>query len=112
MDKPVLSKQAFKYVNMDEIDYENDILNVLERIIYRGNAEDIKAIRDFYGDRRISKEVIRSKCFGPKEVNFCCLIFNLKTSDFIYFKKAQFRAYPEFKDCPEDFEYLDFAFGA
>jgi len=109
MDKPVLSKQAFMNVDLEEIDYKNGMLNILERVIYRGSREDIIAVRDYYGDKRIRKEIINTKCFGPKEVNFCCLIFKLKTTDFKYYKEGRFRAYPEFKDCPEDFEYPSFA---
>jgi len=109
MDKPVLSKQAFKDVDMDEIDYENGVLRVFERVMYRGNDDDIREIRRFYGDERIRKEIVNSKCFGPKEVNFCCFIFDLKLEDFIYYKAGAFRAYPEFKDCPDDFVYEPFA---
>ncbi|HEY8783016.1 MAG TPA: hypothetical protein VIM16_15425 [Mucilaginibacter sp.] len=109
MDKPILSKQAFWDVDMDKIDYVNGMLNILERVIYKGSDDDFTAIRKFYGDKRIRMEIVNSKCFGPKEVNFCCFIFKLKTTDFIYYKEGQFRAYPEFKDCPEDFYYEHFA---
>jgi hypothetical protein len=102
MDKPILSKRAFKNVNMDEIDYENGALNVLERIIYRGFMEDIFAVSQFYGEDRIRKEIINSKCLGPKEVNFCCLIFDMEISDFKHYKEGRFRAFPEFKDYPEE----------
>jgi hypothetical protein len=109
MDKPILSNDAFWGVNMDEIDYNVDILNILERVIYKGSIDDFIAIREFYGDKNIRKEIINSKCFGPKEVNFCCLIFKLKTTDFIHYKEGQFKSYPEFKNCPDDFIYPDFA---
>jgi hypothetical protein len=109
MDKPILSKQAFKNVDMDEIDYENGALNVLERVLYKGSDNDFRAIRKFYGDERIRKEIVHTKCFGPKEINFCCFLFKLKSTDFIYYKEGQFRTYPEFKDCPADFEYPTFA---
>ena len=109
MDKPILSKQAFWDVDMDKIDYEKDMLHIFERVMYRGSMDDFWALAKFYGDERIRKEIIHAKSFGPKEVNFCCLIFKLKTTDFIYYKEGRFRAYPEFKDCPEDFEYPEYA---
>jgi hypothetical protein len=109
MDKPILSSRAFKNVNMDELDYENAILNILERIILKGTEDDFVAIRKFYGDKKIRKHIIHAKCLGPKDVHFCCLIFKLKTTDFIYYKVGQFKAYPEFKDCPDDFEYPEYA---
>ena len=112
MDKPILSKQAFKNVDMNSIDYENDMLNVLERILLRGSEDDFREIRRFYGDKKICAKIIYTKCFGPKEVSFCCLIFNLKITDFVNYEVGRFRAYPEFKDCPADFEYPDYALEA
>ena len=103
MDKPVLSNKAFKYVNMDEIDFQKDILNVLESIAYKGSIDDFFEITRFYGDERIRKAIVQTKCFGPREVNFYCLMFDLKPADFINYKAGRFRAYPEFKDCPDDF---------
>ena|ERR1700729_4162240 len=104
MGKPVLSMSAFKNVDMEDIDFENDALNVLERVAYRGELDDIRAVRAFYGDDRIRKEIVNSKCLGPLEVNFCCLIFDLKTTDFKFYKEGNFRPYPEFKNCPEGLE--------
>ena len=104
MDKPILSKEAFKNINMDEIDFENGLLNILERLIYRGEVEDIREARVFYGDDRIRKEIVNSKCLGPLQVNFCCVNFGLKTIDFKFYKEGNFRAYPEFENCPDELE--------
>ena len=60
-------------MDLDDIDYENGMLNVLERVIYRGTIDDFLAIRKFYGDKRIRKSIVYTKCFGPKEVNFAVL---------------------------------------
>jgi hypothetical protein len=100
MDKPFLSQCAFKNVDMDKIDFENDGLNVT----YRGTLDDFLAVRAFNGDDRIRKEIANSKCLGPLEVNFCCLIFDLKAADFKFYKEGSFRAYPEFKNCPQGLE--------
>lgn len=106
MDKPVLSSRAFRYVDKDTLDYDSGMLNIFERVMYKGSFDNFIALRKFYGDKKIRKEIINTKCFGPKEVNFCCFIFNLKTAtDFIYYKEGRFRAYPEFKYCPEDLYY-------
>jgi hypothetical protein len=84
MDKPILSKQAFWDVDMDSIDYDKDALFVMESVINTGSLEDFYSIRKFYGDEKISKTVIKTKELGPEEVNFCCLVFQLKLQDFIY----------------------------
>jgi hypothetical protein len=60
MDKPVLSARAFKNVDIDEIDFENGALNVLERVVYRGELDDIRSVRAFYGNDRIRKEWLKA----------------------------------------------------
>jgi hypothetical protein len=84
MDKPILSKKAFVNVDMDSIDYNKDALFVMESVINNGSFEDFFSIRKFYGEEKISRTVINTKELGPKEVNFCCLVFKLNPQDFIY----------------------------
>jgi len=93
MNKPQLSKQAFWDVNMESIDYEKHALYVMEKVIDRGSFNDFINLRKFYGDDRIKEEVIYTKVFGPKEVSFCCAIFNLTPKDFNYPPNRP--AYPE-----------------
>lgn len=89
MDKPVLSKQAFWDVNMDTIDYEKHARYVMEKVIDRGSFEDFREIVKFYGNKKIRKEIINAKWLGDKEINFCCVVFNLKPTDFKCYIKKQ-----------------------
>ncbi|MFC0516133.1 DUF6922 domain-containing protein [Mucilaginibacter angelicae] len=84
MDRPILSRKAFCDVNMDNIDFEKDALFVMESVINNGSFEDFHSIRKFYGDKKMCETIIGTKELGPKEVNFCCLVFKLKPQDFIY----------------------------
>lgn len=86
-DKPILSKQAFWDVDMDQIDYEKNALNVIERVIQWGTFEDFIQLRNFYNEDTIRKEIVKTKWIGDKEINFCCLVFKLKIADFKYYKK-------------------------
>jgi len=107
MDKPILSKQAFWDVDMDKIDYEKNALDLIERVMYRGSFEDFRALVKFYGDEKVCKEIIHTKRFGAKEVNFCCLIFKIKPTYFKYYKKGQSKVPPEFAENLSKFNYYN-----
>ena len=89
MDKPILSKQAFWDVDMDSIDYEKNARYVIEKVIDRGSFEDFIALKKFYGDNRIKKEIVNAKWIGDKEMYFCCAVFNLEPTDFKCYMKKQ-----------------------
>ena len=89
MNKPILSKQAFWDVDMEKIDYQKNALDILERVINKGSFEDFKSLCNYYGDNRICETIIHSKCLDDREINFCCVVFNLKPIDFKYRKKTK-----------------------
>jgi hypothetical protein len=88
-NKPELSSQAFWDVDMDSIDYDKNARFVVEKVIDRGNLEDFKSLRQFYGDEKIKKEVINAKWLGDKDIYFCCAIFGLNPDDFKCYTKKQ-----------------------
>ena len=87
MDKPVLSDTAFKDIDMDSLDYEIHAQYVIEKVVDRGSFEDFITLKKFYGDDRFRKEVVKTTWLGPKEINFCCVVFNLKPTDFKFIPK-------------------------
>lgn len=89
MEKPLLSKQAFWDVDMDKIDYEKSARFVMTKVIDRGSLNDFIALRKFYGDEKIKKEIVDANWLGDKEIYFCCALFNLKPTDFKCFIKKQ-----------------------
>ena len=105
MHKPVLSKQAFWDVDMDNIDYEKNALYVMEQVLDWGTSEDFRSIVRFYGKERVSRELVNTKVLGDIEINFCCLIFKIKVTDFKYYEKRPSRSLQKFR---EDFKnYLN-----
>ncbi len=107
MDKPILSKQAFWDVDMEKIAYQKDLLYITEKVIDRGSFQDFIALVKFYGDKKISKEIINTKCLGDKEINFCCIVFKLEIADFKYYCKGQSRPHLKFTEDFNGFNYLN-----
>lgn len=49
MQKPVLNKRMFWDVDFEQIDFNNRHRFVIERVFERGDVEDIRELRRFYG---------------------------------------------------------------
>jgi hypothetical protein len=89
MNKPTLSKQAFWDVDMDKIDYEKNARYIVEKIIERGKAEDFDSILTFYGFEKVKELALQANCLSDISINFCCVLFKVKPTDFKCYKKKQ-----------------------
>ncbi len=97
MEKPILSKQAFWDVDMDKIDFEKNARYVVEKVIERGKAEDFDSLLKFYGFDRVGELALQALWLSDISINFCCVLFNVKPTDFKYYEKKQLnRAHCDF----------------
>ncbi|EHQ29865.1 hypothetical protein Mucpa_5798 [Mucilaginibacter paludis DSM 18603] len=88
-DKPILSKQAFWDVDMDKIDYEKNAAHVVEKVIERGKAEDFDNLLKFYGFKKVGKLALQANWLSDISINFCCVLFKVKPTDFKCYEKKQ-----------------------
>jgi len=96
MNKPALSKQAFWDVDMDKIDYEKDLLFVIEQVVDWSTLDDFICLLNFFGKSRIRQEILNTKVLGDREINFCCIVLDIKISDFKHYIQRPSRSYPQF----------------
>jgi hypothetical protein len=89
MDKPILSKQAFWDVNMDNIDYDKHAVHVVEKVIERVKAEYFNNILRFYGFDRVRDLALQASWLSVISINFCCNLFKVKPTDFKCYEKKQ-----------------------
>ncbi len=52
--KPIFEKRIFWDVNFELIDYEAKANFVIERVFERGDVEDIRQCRRYYGDEKVT----------------------------------------------------------
>jgi hypothetical protein len=80
-----LKKQhLFWDVNLKEIDLQKSRRFIIERILSRGDLEDLKWASDFYGKELIKNVLINNKSLDAKSQNFWCLYFNVDKSKCIH----------------------------
>ena len=61
MQKPELNKRIFWDVDFNSIDYDKYWEFVICRSFERGDVEDIRQVRRYYGDQKIIKALTQSK---------------------------------------------------
>ena len=74
-----LSPEIFWDVNPEQIDEEANARFVLERVMTRGTMEDFIQLQERYSKERIKKELVRCPSLDPKTLNFCSIIFGVRT---------------------------------
>lgn len=77
-----LSKVLFWDTDYTQIDYQKHARYVIERVVMYGNVRDWRAIKEYYGKRKIKQEVLQSRYLDEKSLNFLCCIFNLPKEKF------------------------------
>ncbi len=59
-NKPVFDKRIFWDVDFEKLDYDNKTSFIIERVFERGDVDDIRQCRRYYGDERI-REVLTQR---------------------------------------------------
>ena len=61
MDKPILDKRIFWDVEFEKLDYELYVNFIIERVFERGDVNDIRQVRRFYGDEKVKFALTNAK---------------------------------------------------
>ena len=60
-EKPIFEKRIFWDVNFEQIDYDAKASFVIERVFERGDVQDIRNCRRYYGDDRVREVLLKAK---------------------------------------------------
>jgi hypothetical protein len=89
--KPTISKTAFWDVDWESIDFENDSVFVMGKVMNYGTWEDIIEMLRFYGLERVLEEITQGAYYKKTALSFLCLILKLEESDFVAYQQRQAR---------------------
>ncbi len=59
--KPYDNDRIFWDVDVEKLDFENKASFIIERVFERGDVEDIRMCRRFYGDEKIGEVLLNAK---------------------------------------------------
>jgi len=77
-----LSKALFWDVDPQNIDPQNHVAYIIERIITLGTMEDFVVIKNYYGKSKIKRIVKDLRYLNDKDLNFCSIYFNVPINEF------------------------------
>ena len=92
--KPYDNKRIFWDVDPEKLDFEKRASFIIERVFERGDVEDIRMCRRFYGDVRISEALLNAKWLMPHTVYLAAALFNNQPQDYRCYKLAQLSPTP------------------
>ncbi len=69
-NKPVFQKRIFWDVDFEKIDYDAKANFVIERVFERGDVEDIRQCRRYYGDEKVSEALLNTKYLPLHTLHF------------------------------------------
>ncbi len=97
MEKPVKpydNKRIFWDVDYTKLDFEKRANFIIERVFERGDVEDIRMCRRFYGDEKVATALLNAKWLMPHTVSLAIALFNNKQEDYKCYRQAQLNPTP------------------
>jgi hypothetical protein len=80
--KPEFNRRIFWDVNFEEIDYDAKANFVIERVFERGDVEDVRQCRRYYGDEKITETLLTAKYLPLQTIYFVSAIFDKPLDEF------------------------------
>ena len=80
--KPIFNKRIFWDVVFENIDYDVRANFVIERVFDRGDVEDIRNCRRYYGDELVTKALLNAKFLSETSMYLASAVINRPLKDF------------------------------
>ena len=80
--KPVFNKRIFWDVVFENINYDTKAGFVIERVFERGDVEDIRNCRRYYGDEKITQVLLNAKFLTEHTMYLASAVINKPLKEF------------------------------
>lgn len=72
---PVFARRIFWDVDFDKLDYDAKASFIIERVFERGDVEDIRHCRRYYGDKMVVEALLNAKFLSLGTWHFVSSVF-------------------------------------
>ncbi len=79
---PVFHKRIFWDVVFENIDYDAKANFVIERVFERGDVDDIRNCRRYYGDERVAEALLNAKFLSKVTLYLASAVIDKPIEDF------------------------------
>jgi hypothetical protein len=80
--KPIFEKRIFWDVNFEKLDYDAKANFVIERVFERGDVEDIRQCRRYYGEEKVKTALLNAKFLPLDTIHFASAIIDKPIEEF------------------------------
>lgn len=80
--KPIFEKRIFWDVNFELIDYDTKANFVIERVFERGDVEDIRQCRRYYGDEKVTEALLKARYLPLHRIHLTCAVIDKPLNEF------------------------------
>jgi hypothetical protein len=80
--KPIFNKRIFWDVVFENIDYDAKANFVIERVFERGDVDDIRNCRRYYGDEKVTEALLNAKFLPEHTTYLASAVINRPLTDF------------------------------
>ncbi len=87
--KPNFHRRIFWDVDMDRLDFDLKADFIIARVFERGDVEDIRACRRYYGDERVREALLGAKFLPLPTVYLAAAVIDRPLTDFKCYKPRQ-----------------------
>lgn len=87
--KPVFARRIFWDINMDLLDYDKRAAFIIPRVFERGDIEDIRECRRYYGDEIVANALLNTKFLPLHTTYLAAAVIDRPLTDFRCYKPKQ-----------------------
>lgn len=87
--KPVFNKRIFWDVDENNLDYDAKAEFVIARVFERGDVEDIRQCRRYYGDKKVREALLNARFLPLHILHFASAIIDEPIESFRCYKLRQ-----------------------
>ena len=80
--KPLFNKRIFWDVVFENIDYDAKASFVIERVFERGDVDDIRNCRRYYGDEKVAEVLLNARFLPETSMYLASAVINRPIQDF------------------------------
>lgn len=80
--KPIFNKTLFWDVDFTSLNYEKHASWVIERVFNRGDVDDIRQCRRYYGDEMVKNVLLNAKYISQNRIHLAAAVINEPIQNF------------------------------
>lgn len=87
--KPVFHRRIFWDVDFDKLDYDKRARFIIERVFDRGDVDDIRQCRRYYGYEKITDVLLSAKFLSERRIHLAAAVIDKPLNDFLCYRLRQ-----------------------